>query len=1027
MAGRGLGCPASSLCASRTAGRGAVSRSRLSSPVSSTQSTSVSFRRTTQPFCRQCDSASSSFVPGSSSASLPASRALSPCSAERPSPRLSSASSSPPLSSSAASLCACTKPTLSSSVLRPFSPTGGVPSSCISQARRTFASFRACLTPSCDASSSFLPQLSCAARPTPVFSPPCVRPSSRGAHRPGYFCVPSRLHPADAALHTQKRNCGVRLSSFSSPRRSPTFALSTSSSLACRLPAPFLPPLPPSLSASTGRRSRPRFLSASFFSRASSVFTFSPFSSALSLRIFHSSSFPSPRSFPAQNPFEDSGSSSEEEDAWSSSPFGGFAPEARSRRGEDAHFCRGPNPRSVFDKVGEEEGGSRQERPGAENTGRGRRNRALRDAAARRMLEREALVVDARGRWEQGESIGERGEAEDGYVTPLLSAFAAVRQGRKERGADPRRDDAFSPSRAGCSSFSLGKSEALTQSQRLGYARSTGHPQGSASGLRSASDSPLAALEPETDEHAADHAQLLPVSSAPRASPGGVSPSSRSASAFSSASVLESRFGVAVSPSVFEALTNDMRRLESLMLPGTEDQAGMRRFLSQLQDLLNGVLDACVVTPFGSAVNGLWTPQSDLDVCVQVREASTRASQIKVLRQVAHALHPVHTHLVEPRFQARVPIIHWSPRFSHSASGPALLGRFLRDPVARALHEKPGDARSRGREDEETGRRNDSYGEGDGERNTQMVSCDISVNNLLAVVNSKLLGAYVGIDPRLRTLGYAVKFWAKGRNINDRSRGTVSSFSLVLMLIHFLQNHVQPRILPSLQDMAIHQRLPPVYIGGVDCRYTTDPEAVKKELEFLRGGAPPNTESPGELLLQFFRYFGYEYRGGVIAIRNISHFCLPPRASSLDTKGVFADYGGGSLFRDKRPKLGASRRVLPPQKTSAWGLDGALGEDENMASSFASNVAGSDTREGRAGDDDLLASLSASLREADLHSSGGDFLVVDNPFEVGKDVCNVLPCQYQRIRHEFKRAFRMLADGASFRQVASPDGKTAFR
>ncbi|KAF4646289.1 polynucleotide adenylyltransferase [Toxoplasma gondii] len=327
-------------------------------------------------------------------------------------------------------------------------------------------------------------------------------------------------------------------------------------------------------------------------------------------------------------------------------------------------------------------------------------------------------------------------------------------------------------------------------------------------------------------------------------------PASFGAPSLSACSSLESRFGVAVSPSVFEALNRDMQRLESLMMPGTEDQAGMRRFLSQLQDLLNSVLDACIVTPFGSAVNGLWTPQSDLDVCVQVRDASTRANQIKVLRQVAHALHPVHTHLVEPRFQARVPIIHWAPRFSHSTSGSvALSGRFLRDPVARALYERPGNERLRERGDNESARRTTAgrnlSEEGMEERNTQMVSCDISVNNLLAVVNSKLLGAYVGVDPRLRTLGR---------------------------------------------------------VGSVDC-------------------------------------------------------------------------GGGFLFRDRRPKQGASRRGSPTQKLPAWGLNCDYSDDANHASSFASEFVGSDTREERAGDgeDDLLDSLSVSIREAELNSSGGDF------------------------------------------------------
>ncbi|KFG57391.1 polynucleotide adenylyltransferase [Toxoplasma gondii RUB] len=926
---------------------------------------------------------------------------------------------------------------LSGSSLRPSTTTGLVRrvKQCLSlESRVTSAPF-----PSSRASSSASSHVS-ADRPTSSPLSLCVLPRSRT--RPS-SCVSRSSHrnPADACLPLEKRNCEDGPPSCSRPH-SPTDSLS-SSGLAYTwhsLPGIFLSaglslPSPP-----PGRRSCRHFFSVSSFSWVACA-SHPSFLSPLPFRALRASSFHSSSPLDSRNFFEDSGSSSGEEDASSSPPFAGFAPEAARNRRYEETLCRpSGSPRSAFDfKVGEGEC-YRSERTEAENRNRGRRSRALRDAAARRMLEKEDRALSVGWRRERGGSTDRKGDAEDGHVTPLISAFAAVRQARQKRGRE-RNDCVLSRCRDVSPSLSYGKTslEALKKPPHLGSGVSAGHSQGLSSGLRGTTTSsfPGNGLLQEA-EHAANSPHISPVSSVsctpPVSAAGSPSlPASFGAPSLSACSSLESRFGVAVSPSVFEALNRDMQRLESLMMPGTEDQAGMRRFLSQLQDLLNSVLDACIVTPFGSAVNGLWTPQSDLDVCVQVRDASTRANQIKVLRQVAHALHPVHTHLVEPRFQARVPIIHWAPRFSHSTSGSvALSGRFLRDPVARALYERPGNERLRERGDNESARRTTAgrnlSEEGMEERNTQMVSCDISVNNLLAVVNSKLLGAYVGVDPRLRTLGYAVKFWAKGRNINDRSRGTVSSFSLVLMLIHFLQNHVQPRILPSLQDMAIHQRLPPVYIGGVDCRYTADPEAVQKELEFLRGGAPPNTESPGELLLQFFRYFGYEYRGGIIAIRDISHFCLSSGATSLDRRVGSVDCGGGFLFRDRRPKQGASRRGSPTQKLPAWGLNCDYSDDANHASSFASEFVGSDTREERAGDgeDDLLDSLSVSIREAELNSSGGDFLVVDNPFEVGKDVCNVLPCQYQRIRHEFKRAFRLLADGASFRQVASPDGKKVF-
>jgi DNA polymerase sigma len=47
------------------------------------------------------------------------------------------------------------------------------------------------------------------------------------------------------------------------------------------------------------------------------------------------------------------------------------------------------------------------------------------------------------------------------------------------------------------------------------------------------------------------------------------------------------------------------------------------------------------------------------------------------------------------------------------------------------------------------------------------LACDLNVNNTLALQNSKLIKAYVSIDPRVRPLAMVIKYWAKRRGIND--------------------------------------------------------------------------------------------------------------------------------------------------------------------------------------------------------------------------------------------------------------------
>eukprot|EP00930_Biecheleria_cincta_P097982 TRINITY_DN89666_c0_g1_i1.p1 TRINITY_DN89666_c0_g1~~TRINITY_DN89666_c0_g1_i1.p1 ORF type:complete len:480 (-),score=72.11 TRINITY_DN89666_c0_g1_i1:77-1333(-) len=320
-----------------------------------------------------------------------------------------------------------------------------------------------------------------------------------------------------------------------------------------------------------------------------------------------------------------------------------------------------------------------------------------------------------------------------------------------------------------------------------------------------------------------------------------------------------------------QRLTKELEEHAAGLQPKPEHVAQKDEFLRRLDHHLAQAIDGASVSPFGSVVNGFWTPHSDVDICVRVPGASTRSAQIQILRQISAELSKAKTHHVEPRFGAQVPILHWAPL-------------------------RPG-----------------------------MVSCDISVNNVLAVVNSKLVGHYVGMENRLRTLGFCVKTWAAARGINDRSRGTISSFTLALMLIHFLQRR-DPPVLPSLQDIAFSRSHKAKFVNGVDCRFCTDHDLIQHELSDLRGNRQPNDENTGALLMEFFRYFGYVYRHGIIRIRD-------------------------------------TRSLLPPTDESSC------------------------------------------------------YLVVDNPFEAGKDVANIDTSQHETIRKELRRAWSLLSHGRSFNEV----------
>merc|ERR1719429_136348 len=68
------------------------------------------------------------------------------------------------------------------------------------------------------------------------------------------------------------------------------------------------------------------------------------------------------------------------------------------------------------------------------------------------------------------------------------------------------------------------------------------------------------------------------------------------------------------------------------------------------------------------------------------------------------------------------------------------------------------------------------------------IDADISLYNTLARENTRLLALYSELDTRCKTLGYMVKLFAKVCDIGDASRGSLSSYAYILMMIFYLQN-----------------------------------------------------------------------------------------------------------------------------------------------------------------------------------------------------------------------------------------------
>jgi DNA polymerase sigma len=154
--------------------------------------------------------------------------------------------------------------------------------------------------------------------------------------------------------------------------------------------------------------------------------------------------------------------------------------------------------------------------------------------------------------------------------------------------------------------------------------------------------------------------------------------------------------------------------------------------------------------------------------------------------------------------------------------------------------------------------------------NDTWLAVDLSVENELPVFKSRLLHEYSLIDARFSQLVLIVKAWAKARDINSAAHGTLNSFGLSLLVVHYLQN-VEPPILPRLNEETIELRgeamsmcLPKA------AQWLPSPPRVHGECDGLvvrhhthhqlRGWGSDNKRSTGMLVQDFFRYFSRQFQ-----------------------------------------------------------------------------------------------------------------------------------------------------------------------
>ncbi|KAM9364181.1 terminal uridylyltransferase 4 isoform 2-T2 [Pholidichthys leucotaenia] len=215
---------------------------------------------------------------------------------------------------------------------------------------------------------------------------------------------------------------------------------------------------------------------------------------------------------------------------------------------------------------------------------------------------------------------------------------------------------------------------------------------------------------------------------------------------------------------------------------------------------------------FGSSKNGFGFRDSDLDICMTLEghETAENLNCKEIIEGLAKVLKK-HTGLrnILPITTAKVPIV----KFEHRQSG---------------------------------------------------LEGDISLYNTLAQHNTRMLATYAALDPRVQFLGYTMKVFAKRCDIGDASRGSLSSYAYILMVLYFLQQR-QPPVIPVLQEIFDGKTVPQRMVDGWNAFFFDDLKDLRQRLSAYQ----QNTESVGELWLGLLRFYTeeFDFKEYVISIR----------------------------------------------------------------------------------------------------------------------------------------------------------------
>ena len=244
-----------------------------------------------------------------------------------------------------------------------------------------------------------------------------------------------------------------------------------------------------------------------------------------------------------------------------------------------------------------------------------------------------------------------------------------------------------------------------------------------------------------------------------------------------------------------KGFSKPLQRLIGNHAQNNNDAKRKERLFNHLEKSLVSKFQSASLVVFGSSASGLSLKSGDYDLCLIIPSVDEK----KAIKKISSMLRGQGMDSVETITNAKVPLV----KFSDPRSG---------------------------------------------------LQVDISINNSLAIHNTKLLEAYCKLDKRVKELVACVKYWALHRNLCDAWSGTLSSYAWTILVINHL---IQENVIPNLQQS--------------DNRTIANVDGIEYDLTINTNASLNDTNEAelAELLGSFFyRYATREWDKSVISIRN---------------------------------------------------------------------------------------------------------------------------------------------------------------